>query len=627
MENLTGEWLSMVLNSVTDEILILDREFRFTFINASARKDLTQRCEAERNRLLGRVLWEALPDLLGTIAEEKLRQAMETRVSNQYEIGFRDHWYDICVCPINDGGLALFARDFTKIKRAEENLRHSEERLRMAFDVAYMGTYQWDIATGKVEWSGYLEPMHGLVPGTFGGTFEAFRELIHPEDRERVVQTIFHAVRQRAVLNCEFRVVWPDRSVHWILSKGKVLLDADGEPSRMIGVCMDVTDQREAEEALQGVLQLRQQADRRKDEFLSMLAHELRNPLAPIRNAVEVLRQLCPAEPRFEWARDVIDRQVRGIVRLVDDLLDISRITLGKLSLHKEEVDLQSVVSRAVEISGPLIDARRHRLSVSLPSEPVRLIGDLPRLAQAVSNLLINAAKFTPEGGRIWVDAGLDNGDLVLQVRDTGIGIPKERLSSIFDLYTQIVPQEGNHVQSGLGIGLKLVRSLVEMHGGKVEAESDGIGRGSCFRMRLPTVAEAIPDPGNHPKLPDDRSSGICRILVVDDSMDTAKSLALFLEIKGHEVRVAHNGPDALHLSSNFRPHLILLDIGLPGMDGYQVAQQLRSREETRDAILVALTGYGQEKDRQRARDAGFDYHFIKPVDPKALDDFIASLH
>jgi signal transduction histidine kinase/DNA-binding response OmpR family regulator len=369
-----------------------------------------------------------------------------------------------------------------------------------------------------------------------------------------------------------------------------------------------------------------QDANRRKNEFLSMLAHELRNPLAPIRNATEILRRQGPHEATLDWAREVIDRNVHQLSRLVDDLLDVSRITRGKIRLQREPVEMAAVVAQAVEISQPLIHGRKHQLAVALPPEPVWVNGDSTRLAQVLANLLNNAAKYTDEGGRIWLTLERAGGEVVVRVRDTGVGIPPEMLGSVFDLFTQ-VDRSLDRSQGGLGIGLTLVRRLVEMHGGSVAAYSGGPNQGSEFVVRLPALA-APPPPRpseNGSRREPVVKSARRRVLVVDDNVDAAEGMALLLRLSGHEVRTAHDGPSALGAVDAFRPELVLLDIGLPRMDGYEVARRLRARPELAALRLVAITGYGQEEDRQRCKEAGFDQHLVKPVDPQVLQQLLGS--
>jgi signal transduction histidine kinase/DNA-binding response OmpR family regulator len=369
-----------------------------------------------------------------------------------------------------------------------------------------------------------------------------------------------------------------------------------------------------------------QEGDRRKNEFLSMLAHELRNPLAPIRNAVQLLRMSGGDNPELASIRDLIDRQVQQLVRLVDELLDISRITRGKIRLQKEPLELSTVVARAVETSQPLIDARNHQLTVTLPPEPLVVEGDPVRLAQVLGNLLNNAAKYTEEGGKIWLTVAREGDEAVLRVRDTGVGIPPEMLGSVFDLFTQ-VENSLDRSQGGLGIGLTLVRRLVQKHGGRVQALSAGANKGSEFVVRLPLLLDrdVLPAPSANGAA-NGVARGQCKVLVVDDNRDAADSLAFLLRAAGHDVQVCHDGHEALATYTTFKPEIILLDIGLPGMDGYEVARRLRSQSANGKPLLVALTGYGQEEDVRRSLEAGFDHHFVKPADLMALSALFASV-
>jgi signal transduction histidine kinase/CheY-like chemotaxis protein len=374
-----------------------------------------------------------------------------------------------------------------------------------------------------------------------------------------------------------------------------------------------------AEEALR-------EANRRKDEFLAMLAHELRNPLAPILNAVEVLRIACPEDGQQQWAREVIQRQTQHLTRLVDDLLDVSRITRGKVNLRRGPLELSAVIRGAVEASCSLIDARRHELKITLPPEPVRVEGDLTRLVQVVSNLLNNAAKFTDEGGHIQLEAGEESGEAVIRVRDNGIGLPADLLPHVFEPFRQ-ADRSLDRAHGGLGIGLTLVRQLVELHGGRVEARSEGPGRGSEFLVRLPVhVPAAVP---SSEVLSGERTRSAApslRILIVEDSVDAAETLALLLYLRGHEVRTAGDGPAGLNAAHAFRPHVILCDIGLPGMSGYEVAERLRKQADFTRTPLIAISGYGQEEDLQRSHEAGFDLHLTKPVEPDTLAALLYSL-
>jgi two-component system CheB/CheR fusion protein len=399
--------------------------------------------------------------------------------------------------------------------------------------------------------------------------------------------------------------------------------DPEGHVLGVIGISRDITDRKQLEEQLRQRAAELADADRRKDEFLAMLAHELRNPLAPIQNAVQIMRASRLDDARLRWARDVVERQVQQLARLVDDLLDVSRITRGKIKLQKERIDLAMVVARAIETSRPLIEARRHELSVTLPTTSLWLLADPTRLAQVLANLLNNAAKYTAEGGRIWLSAEREAAGVTVRVRDTGMGMPADLVPRLFQPFIQ-ADRALDRSQGGLGIGLTLVKTLVELHGGSVSACSAGPEQGSEFSVRLPIAEGEQPSAGNGPSLSLAQeaagSSGVSRrVLVVDDNADAAHSLALLLQMEGHQVEVVHDGLQALVVAQAQGPEVVLLDIGLPQMDGYEVARRLRRQPGLERAVLVALTGYGQEEDRRRSQEAGFDEHLVKPVEPATL--------
>jgi PAS domain S-box-containing protein len=501
--------------------------------------------------------------------------------------------------------------DMTEWRHAERESRLSRERLDLVVNSVDLGLWYCDLPFDKLVWNARVKEHFGLPPD-HEVTIETFYERLHPDDRERTRRAIERSIDEHSPYDIEYRTVGLDARERWVRAIGRPFYDPSGRPSRFDGVTVDVTERVRQAEALK-------EADRRKDEFLAMLAHELRNPLAPIRNAVEVFRLLGPADPDLEWARDMIGRQVQQLTRLVDDLLDVSRITRGKIALRKEPVDLAAVVARAVETSRPLLDARGHELTLDLPREPLRVEADATRLAQVVSNLLNNAARYTEEGGHIRLSVEPGRGEAVVRVRDDGMGIPAELLPQVFELFTQgdrsLARSEG-----GLGIGLTLVKRLVELHGGRVEARSAGPGRGSEFIVRLRTLAPQpkrdMEDGGRGPSEVPPRPR---RVLVVDDNEDAAESLALLLRARGHEIRTAHDGPSALSVAEDFRPEVVFLDIGLPRMDGYEVARRLRVQPGREGLLLVALTGYGQDEDRRRAEEAGFDAHLVKPADLEAL--------
>jgi PAS domain S-box-containing protein len=367
------------------------------------------------------------------------------------------------------------------------------------------------------------------------------------------------------------------------------------------------------------------EADRRKDEFLATLAHELRNPLAPIRNSLQILKMARVDAATAQQTREMMERQVHHLVRLVDDLLDVSRVMRGKIELRKEAVELATVFARAVETAKPLIEVQGHQLDVSVPQESLLLDADPVRLAQVIGNLLTNSAKYTESSGHIWLTAWRDGAQAVLSVRDTGIGIAPDMLPHVFELFVQ-ADHASTKAQGGLGIGLTLVKNLVEMHKGTVEARSEGLGKGSEFLVRLPLVRQEGLEPGERET---DRQPPIVsghRLLVVDDNQDAALSLALLLRLQGHDVQVAHDGPTALQLVAASRPDLVFLDIGMPGMDGYEVARRLRGTPSLEKVVLAALTGWGQQEDRRRTAEAGFDHHLVKPLEPKALENLLSAL-
>ncbi|MGH7710041.1 MAG: ATP-binding protein [Gemmatimonadaceae bacterium] len=403
-------------------------------------------------------------------------------------------------------------------------------------------------------------------------------------------------------------------------SRQRDFFDAD-ELEFMQTICHYVTA---AYERVRLIRELKH-ADRRKDEFLATLAHELRNPLAPIRNSLHIMR-LAPDTGAAEQARSMMERQLGQMVRLIDDLLDVSRITRGKLELRKERVELAAVVSMAVDTTRPLIEAAGHALTITLPPEPIYLDADPMRLAQVFSNLLNNAAKYMDRGGRIWLTAAPNGSDVVLSVRDAGIGIPAEALPSVFDIFIQL-DHAREKSQGGLGIGLTLVKRLIEMHGGSVTAQSEGVGNGSEFIARLP-IAERrqLPRVVSKEQRIAARDAGY-RILIADDNRDAADSLSMMLRLMGNEVRTVHDGAEAIKEAATFRPDVALLDIGMPRLDGYEVARSIRNQRWGASMRLVALTGWGQDEDKRRAIEAGFDKHFTKPVNPESLGQLIKELH
>jgi PAS domain S-box-containing protein len=696
-------------------------------------------------------------------------------------------------------GYLKILRDQTPAKLAEartealvDTVRAGEERLQMALEVGGMGIWQTSLQTGESIWWPGMAEMHGLPAGSAPRTPEDYYAMVHPEDRASVVDAVQQALADGTGHRVEYRVLWPDGSTRWVEGRGRVRRDAQGKPTLMAGICLDITRRKQTEHDLkflaeasaelaglndyQGTLdriarlavprfadwcavdmldddgatlrrvavahvdpakvhlahELHQrfppdrdapsgpwnvirtgrselvsditpdlldagtrspayvailrtlgltsylgvplsargrtlgvlifisaesrrryteedralaedlarragvavdnarlmvamkESDRAKDVFLATLAHELRNPLAPIWNGLSIIKRAKGDAGRIEQIGGIIERQVGQLTRLVDDLLDVSRISTGKIELKKEPTNLVSILNSAVETSRPHIEAAHHKLSISFPDEPTDLIADPARMAQVFSNLLNNAAKYTRRGGQIEVAVQSHPHELVVKVRDNGTGIAREMLGKVFGLFTQVThPTERR--QGGLGIGLSLVDGLVRLHGGRVEAHSAGLDQGSEFTVHLPRVLRP-PSPGAAPA-PAGAAGGDAvngnarRLLVVDDNEDSASTVAELLKMSGNEVSVAHDGTSAVERTASFRPDVVLLDIGLPDINGYEVARRIRRLEGVRQPILIALTGWGQLQDKQAAAQAGFDHHWTKPVDPARLQE------
>lgn len=427
------------------------------------------------------------------------------------------------------------------------------------------------------------------------------------------------ALKGREYSGYEVVVERPDGSRITTLAHASPIFDDHGRVLGAVNILVDINERWRAEELLK-------EADRHKNEFLAILSHELRTPLAPIRNALQILSLRSPPDPELQNVLGLIDRQIRQMTRLVDDLLDISRIIRRQLELRRECVGLAEIVYAAVEASQPMLEMFGQEFTFNLPPEPVYLDADRARLAQVISNLLNNAAKYTGTDGRIHLAAMRQDKDAVISVRDTGIGIPVEMQSSIFEMFKQ-ANQSSGRSKSGLGIGLTLAKRLVEMHGGTIAVSSEGHGRGSEFVVRLP-ITDQSPQASDQAGLKNEKtvSPASLRILVVDDDRDSTVSLSMLLQIMGHQVRAAYDGPQAIDHAAEYRPDIVLLDIGLPGMSGYEVARRIRQEPWGRQMTLIALTGWGQEEDRRHAEEAGFDYHLVKPVEATALAKLLASL-
>ncbi|HZQ71724.1 MAG TPA: PAS domain-containing protein [Burkholderiales bacterium] len=559
-------------------------------------------------------LSEIHPYIERVLAGETVRYEASVQFSG---IGAR--WISAAYAPTRDArgaidGWVALVNDIEERKRSEEALRQAQERLRIIMDTV-PAAIVWTDRDLRLRWANAnYARWFGLAPERLPGM--PIGQLVGPQGMAAIKPYVERVLRGEQV-HYERLADLPALGGRWIASVFTPTLDEDGKIDGWVAIASDIHDRKIAEEALR-------EADRRKDEFLAILAHELRNPLAPIRNSVAILARKGAADPELAWSRGVIERQVAQMTRLIDDLLDIERISRGKLLLRKELVALERVVDLAMETARPHLNAAGHRVSVVLPSEPVTLDADPARLAQVFSNLLINAAKYTEPGGAISVSAEVEGGNAVVSVEDNGIGFGPELASQLFKPFSQLAAGAARSV-GGLGIGLSLVQGLVALHAGSVAAHSDGAGRGSRFSVTLPLAGrDELLGASKKPRPGETASAGV-PILVADDNKDAADSLSRLLQIYGHRVRVAYDGAAALELAEEAKPRVAVLDIGMPGINGYDVARDVRARYG-KDVLLIALTGWGQEADRRRSREAGFDYHLTKPVEPNELVELIAQL-
>ena len=500
--------------------------------------------------------------------------------------------------------------DATVRRRAVEELRLSEERFRLLVEsvqdyAIFMLTREGNVAS----WNAGAERMKGYKSSEIIG--QHFSVFYPPEARSKPEWELRQAIDHGRVEDEGWRVR-RDGTRFWANVVITALRRKDGELVGFAKVTRDLTDRRKVEEL--------EEASRQKDQFVAVLAHELRNPLAPIRSALHVLDQPHAKAEMVARAMEIAQRQVRHMARLLDDLLDVTRLSQGKMDLRRDRVDIVSITRAASESIQPLVRERGHEITVEMPPEPIWIHADPARVEQVLTNLLSNAVKFTDPGGRIRVSVRREGSEAVVRVLDTGIGIDPVMLPRIFDLFVQ-AHRQMDHASGGVGIGLTLVKKLVELHGGTVDAFSAGPGSGSEFVVRLPAMEMAAPVAVARSE--DLRSPGerrTLRVLIVDDNADAADGLAMILEMGGDEVRVAYDGEAALEVAGELRPEAVVLDIGMPGMDGYEVARRLKEAPETRDALLIAMTGWGQPQDRRRSALAGFDIHVVKPVEPAELE-------
>jgi PAS domain S-box-containing protein len=507
-----------------------------------------------------------------------------------------------------------------EVQESNRALRRSERLYRAVGESINYGVWVCDASGRNIYASDSFLKLLGISQAECSG--HGWSDLLHPDDVMGTVAAWEQSVRTGEAWYREHRFLGADKRYHPVLAQGVAMRDDEGRITGWAGLNLDISRIKETEDALR-------EADRRKDDFLATLAHELRNPLAPIRHAAKLLGIKGLDATQAQTAREIISRQVARMALLLDDLLEVSRITRGRLDLRVERVSLNAVVKAAIETSRPLIESKKHSFSIHLPDKPIELQVDPLRLSQALSNLLTNAAKYTDPGGRIEVTIHRTPEELVMSVRDSGIGVPAAALPTIFEMFSQ-VDSAIDRAEGGLGIGLALVKGLVGLHGGTVEAASDGPGRGSTFTIRIPGTA--VHDAVIHEvtALPETKAAGPRgNILVVDDNRDAASSLAMVLRSSGHTVLMAHSGEQALDIAAREKPDAIVLDIGMPQMNGYEVARRIRTTSEGKAVLLVALTGWGQKEDIEKSLQAGFDFHMTKPADPerieRLLDNFLQS--
>ena len=610
---LSDAWCAVTLDSLEDPISVFSLDGVYVSINPAGETLLGKRAA----ELIGRRYLDVFPELESHPYHEVFQRlaAAKTGIERlEFYYPPMELWSSQRMQAVS-GFIVVQWRNITALKRADQEQERTKSSLEREKD-RYAALVR---ATGHIVWTNTAEgEMAGEQPDWCAFTGQTQEECagfgwskaVHPEDAQPTIDAWKRAVERRATFEFEHRLRRADGRYLWFAIRAAPLVLPDGAVREWVGMHSDIEERKQAAQKLEEARLAAEAGNRTKDEFLAMLGHELRNPLAPITTALQLMR--LRGAGILERERGVIERQVNHLVLLVNDLLDIARITSGKVTLTRERLELAEVIAKALEMSGPLIDQRQHRVSTEVPRGLI-VDGDPHRLGQIFANILTNAAKYTPPGGRIEVRGAREGNDTVVHVTDTGVGIAAQLLPRVFDRFVQ-GHQEIDRERGGLGLGLAIVRHLVTMHGGQVSVFSRGAGQGTTFTVRLRAAGPdgmAEETPVVHPA---PRSTGK-RVLVVDDNEDAADLLAYALQNIGYQTRTAYDGPSALRIVDSFRPDIALLDIGLPVMNGYELAQKLRARVELRPLRLVALTGYGQDRDRDRAKEAGFDAHVVKPVD------------
>lgn len=613
--------LETMLRNAPFGFAFLDRELRFILVNDRLGQMNGVPAEAHIGRHVGEIVpslaetAKRVTDQIVATGEPVLNHefAGETQASGGQPRWWCESWY-----PVYDSrgaliGFGAIVEDITERRLAEAAVAAARERRRRALSIETVGRLVYKLDGRILEANAAFERMCGYTVDELRA-MPYWDALTAPEFLGATARAAKDLAIHGKTAAYEKQMIRKDGSRFWgLFSPTRVA--GEGQASECVEFIIDITHSKEIEQELR-------EADRRKNEFLATLAHELRNPMAPLKNGLHIVRLSSAPESTAQNVIEMMDRQLNHLVRLVDDLLDIGRITSGKVELKRSPIELREILARSIEASRVTIDAHRHELEVDEGKERLFVHGDMDRLAQVFSNLLSNAAKYTDDGGRINVTIRREGGAAVVRVSDTGIGIPAEDLLHVFDLFSQVRVHQGR-TEGGLGIGLALAQQLVAMHGGSISVESAGLRKGTAFTVRLPLTERAADTPDYRPSLEALQAGRRLRILVADDNADVLGSLALLLELQGHEVVAVSNGMEALAAAGGNEIDVALLDIGMPTMDGIETARRLREMPEGRNMRLIAVTGWGQERDRKHTREAGFDAHLVKPVDPLKLGEIL----
>lgn len=629
------EVFRVTLRSIGDAVITTDTEAHITYINGVAESLTGWSHEDALGQPLDRVfpiINEVTRQPVGNPAMRALREGVVVGLANHTILIKKDG----TECPIDDSaapirneqghvsGCVLIFRDVTAqrlIEREKANQLHTARLLASIVETSNDAIISKSLDGNIQSWNAAAEQLFGYTSEQAIGRHIS---LVIPPERLNEEEQIIASLREgKRIEHYETERVRSDGRHIMVSLTISPIKDDSGNVTGASKIVRDITERKRLEDDLRRLAADLSATDRRKNEFLATLAHELRNPLAPMSNMLEVLKRAGGDAEIVKRAQDTLERQLDQMIRLVDDLLDWNRITHDRLELRRSEVELSSVIQQAVEVASPLIDAAGHKLTVDLPKEPIYLNADPARLAQLFGNLLNNSSKYTKPEGAIWLSARQSDGEVLVTVKDNGAGIPPDKLDSIFDMFMQ-VDRTSEQSQAGLGIGLTLVKRLTEMHGGAIQARSDGEGKGSEFVVRLPilsnsTAASSL-EPATQQSLTD------CRILIVDDNTDSADSLAMLLEITGNKTYMAHDGVEAVKAVEKYRPEVVLLDIGLPKLDGHEVCRRVREQPWGKNIVIIALTGWGQEDDRRKSEEAGFNGHLVKPVDYDKLLELLSSL-